>query len=83
MQRIEDGIEHAMSGSPAGSESLAVSPKRACIMLDCGITRLYELINAGELVTYHEGRHRKITVESIRAHIARRIAECRSAPERP
>ena len=26
---------------------LAVKPKRACKMLDCGTTRLYELINAG------------------------------------
>jgi hypothetical protein len=42
-------------------------------MLDCGNTRLYELINDKELVSYLDGRSRKITVESIRALIARRL----------
>ena len=31
---------------------LVVGPKRACVMLDCGITRLYEMIAAGELASY-------------------------------
>ncbi len=30
-------------------EPLVVSPARAKVMLDCGTTRLYELIAAGEL----------------------------------
>jgi hypothetical protein len=45
-------------------------------MLDCGNTRLYELINAGALKSYLDGRSRKITVESIRGYIARRLAPC-------
>jgi hypothetical protein len=54
-------------------ERLVVSPRRAKHMLDCGNTRIYELIKSNELVSYLDGRARKITVESIRALIARRL----------
>jgi excisionase family DNA binding protein len=52
-------------------EPLAVSPREACLLLGIGNTRLYELIRERELVTYHEGRARRITMESIHARVAR------------
>jgi len=52
-------------------EPLAVAPRKACALLDIGNTRLYQLLAAGELVSYHEGRARRITMASIRARIAR------------
>jgi excisionase family DNA binding protein len=52
-------------------EPLAVSPRQACLLLGIGITRLYELIRDRELVTYQEGRARRITTESIHARVAR------------
>ena len=55
-------------------EPLVVKPKVAWKMLDCGNTRGYELLAAGELESYKEGRSRKITVASIKALIARRLA---------
>lgn len=54
-------------------EPLVVSPRRARLMLDCGNTRLYELISARELESYLDGKSRKITVASIMAYIARKI----------
>jgi hypothetical protein len=54
-------------------EPLVVSPRRARRMLDCGNTRLYELIAARELETYKDGKSRKITVRSIKEYIARRL----------
>ena len=60
-------------------EPLAVSPRQACLLLGIGNTRLYELIRERELVTYHEGRARRITMESIHAHVARLIASGDSA----
>lgn len=45
------------------------------MLLDCGNTRLYELLAAGELQGFKDGTSRKITTESIRAYIARRLAE--------
>lgn len=54
---------------------LVVSPRRAQRMLDIGHSRLYELIAAGELATFKEGRSRKITVRSIKDYIARKLAE--------
>jgi hypothetical protein len=58
-------------------EPLVVSPRRARRMLDCGNTRLYELIGARELESFKDGRSRKITVTSIKAYIARRLEEGR------
>jgi excisionase family DNA binding protein len=56
---------------PQSLEPLAVSPRQACVLLGVGNTRLYELIRDGELVTYHEGRARRVTMESIHARVAR------------
>jgi hypothetical protein len=55
-------------GSP-----LVVKPKVAWKMLACSNTRGYELLNAGELDSFLDGRSRKITVESIRRYITRRL----------
>jgi excisionase family DNA binding protein len=57
----------------AVTEPIVVKPKVACVMLGCGITRLYELLAAGELDSFRDGRNRKITVESIRRYVTRRL----------
>jgi excisionase family DNA binding protein len=59
-------------------DAFVVSPRRACQLLAIGRTRLYELLAAGELVTYKEGRSRKITAASIQARIARKIDQAAS-----
>jgi hypothetical protein len=53
---------------------LAVRPNRAWRMLDCGPTYGYGLLAAGELESFTLGRSRRITVPSIKALIARRLA---------
>jgi excisionase family DNA binding protein len=62
------------SARAAEIEPLAVSPRQACRLLGCGITRLYELIGAGELESYLDGRMRRITMRSIVARIERLLA---------
>jgi hypothetical protein len=54
-------------------EPLVVKPKAAWRMLGCGNTRGYELIAAGELESFTDGRSRKITVASIKSYIERRL----------
>jgi excisionase family DNA binding protein len=54
-------------------EPLVVKPKVAWKMLSCSNTHGYELLEAGELESYKDGRSRKITIASIKAHIARRL----------
>jgi hypothetical protein len=56
-------------------EPLVVSPTRAKAMLDCGTTRLYQMISAGELESFRDGKSRKITIASIKARVARMVAE--------
>ena len=54
--------------------ALVVKPKVAWKMLACSNTRGYELIAAGQLESFRDGRSRKITVASIHRFIARRLA---------
>jgi hypothetical protein len=54
-------------------EPLVVSPRHAQQILDIGHSRLYELIAAKELATFKDGKSRKITVESIKAYVARKL----------
>jgi len=56
------------------SAPLVVPPRQACQMLSIGLTKLYELLNAGELESYLHGGSRRITVASLHAFIERRIA---------
>jgi hypothetical protein len=60
-------------------ERLVVSPRRARHMLDCGNTRLYELLKNQELDSFLDGRSRKIMVDSINRYIAHRLAAEREA----
>jgi hypothetical protein len=52
-------------------------------MLDCGVTRLYELLNSNELESYLDGRSRKIVLASIHALIARRLAAATTSSSTP
>ena len=56
-------------------ERLVVSPRRAAVMLDCGVTRVYELIASRQIESYRDGASRKIVVASIRAYVARKLAQ--------
>lgn len=61
-------------------EPVAVSPKGACRALDFGLTKIYDLINAGELEAFKDGRATRITTESIKGYVERRkVATARQA----
>lgn len=55
-------------------EPLVVSAGVAMHKLYVSRSRLYELINSGELESYTQGRARRITVRSINAYVERRLA---------
>jgi hypothetical protein len=68
-----------MSIQPTGlgrDEAKVVSPKRAQAMLDCGATTFFGEI-LPQLESFKLGRSRKITVASIEAFIAKKLAEAR------
>jgi excisionase family DNA binding protein len=64
-------------------EPLAVRPSVAWRLLDCGNTHGYQLLAAGELESYRDGRSRRITMRSIKAYIARRLAAGRADNAQP
>jgi hypothetical protein len=70
---------------PDSEGALVVKPRVAWKMLSCSNTRGYELLAAGELDSFLDGRSRKITVESIRRYIARRLPppNCATMNQRP
>ena len=67
--------------APRGTVSdlpLAVPPKDAWRLLGCSNSTGYELLAAGELDSFRLGRARRITVDSIRQLIARRLAAAKA-----
>lgn len=60
---------------PRDAAPLLVKPAAAGQLLGCSRTHIYELLAAGELDSFLDGRSRKITVESIHHYIKRRLAE--------
>ena len=61
------------------NKPLSVSPKEGFAMLGIGMTLGYELLNSGDLESFTIGRARRITVASIEAYIARRVAAQKAA----
>jgi hypothetical protein len=54
----------------------------ACVMLDCGIDKLYDLIAAKEIDSFLEGTRRKVVIHSIESLIERRLASRRDKLDR-
>ena len=65
------------------AEPLVVKPKAAWKLLACSNTRGYELLSAGELESFLDGRSRKIIVASIHRYIARRLEPEKTAVATP
>jgi excisionase family DNA binding protein len=65
----------AAPSTQASVTPLAVPPRDACGLLSLSMSRLYDLLRAGELQSYGDGRTRRITMASIHAYIARRLAD--------
>jgi hypothetical protein len=59
---------------PGETGPVVVKPKIAWKMLSCSNTRGYELLAAGELESFRDGRSRKITVASIHQYILRQLS---------
>jgi Helix-turn-helix domain len=62
--------------------TLVVRPGTAMTMLSVSRSKLYELLNSGQLASFTEGASRKITTASIRAYIARKLKEEADAPSK-
>lgn len=71
---MHETISVPQVGAPS-FEPIAVRPKVAARILDVSVAYLYELLARGDLVSYRDGAARKIMVDSLRAYVARRVAE--------
>lgn len=60
-------------------DPITVRPADGFAALGVGVTKGYELINAGDLKVIKIGRATRITVESIKAFVARQSAEQQAA----
>ena len=76
MSQMSTGLSrHEKRAQPPPSVApLAVPPSQAARMLSMGISRLYRLLRTGKLVSYRDGRSRRVLVTSIHEHIARQLA---------
>jgi excisionase family DNA binding protein len=73
--RAKIGAKTAAAASAVGMEPLGVAPNIAFGLIGVGVTKGYELIATGELRSYRIGRARRITMDSIRALIAEKLAQ--------
>jgi hypothetical protein len=64
-------------------EPLAVRTREAQRLGGWGKTKLFELIKAGEVDSYLDGRVRLITTASIRARIQRKLQESGATTTKP
>jgi excisionase family DNA binding protein len=55
-------------------EPVAVRLPTAARMLDCGVTKIHELIKAGKLETIQIGADRRVTIASVKRLVAPRVA---------
>lgn len=55
---------------------ITVSVNQACIMLGIGRTKMYELINGGQLKTGKVGRRTLVLTDSIRAFVNGLTGHC-------
>lgn len=56
-------------------EPIAIPPKDAFAAIGVGVTKGYELLNAGELESFTVGRARRVTTASIKAFVARQLEQ--------
>jgi excisionase family DNA binding protein len=52
-----------------------LSVNETCERLNCSRPTVYELIDGGEIESYHQGRYRKIIESSVDAYQQRRLDE--------
>jgi excisionase family DNA binding protein len=52
---------------------LGVTFKQGCKIIGVGATRGYELINAGEIESYRDGKSRKLVFASLKAYVERQV----------
>jgi excisionase family DNA binding protein len=65
--------EQQMSARDPLPPRLVVSVTEACHQLLISRAKIYELLKAGELTSYVDGKSRKISVTSINDYVTRRL----------
>ena len=63
------------TAAPPRTPPLAVSTKEAGRLLSVSLSRLYELLRAGELDSYADGYNRRVTMASIYGYVDRKLAD--------
>jgi excisionase family DNA binding protein len=63
-----------MPSIPPPAPPLAVPAKEASRLLSLSLSRLYELLRAGELESYADGNSRRVTTASLHEYVERRLA---------
>ena len=76
MSQISTGLSRREKRTPPlpSVAPLAVPPSQAARMLSIGISRMYKLLRTGALVSYRDGRSRRVVVSSIHEYVARHVA---------
>ena len=69
MSQLSTGL-----GRQEKQAAIAVPPREASRLLSLSLSKIYQLLRAGELDSYSDGKARRVIVASIYAYIERRLA---------
>ena len=72
-------MTHSDLSQDSDTGPIVVKIPDAMRMLSASRSRLYELMDEGELESIKDGKSRKITTDSIRAYVARKLLAARAA----
>jgi hypothetical protein len=61
--------------------ALAVSPRTAAHLLETSVSRIYQMMRAGELENFHNNTSRRILMKSIKGYIARQLAVAKASQQ--
>jgi excisionase family DNA binding protein len=79
MTQLNTDCEESQVQVPANTTPIAMSLPAAAGVLGLSYTTVQRLARNGELDTFHVGRTHRVTTESIRAYVARRLAAAKGA----
>ena len=72
--QAQTALARIMGEPIRAGEPLVLTPAQAQTALACGPTRLWALINEGEIESFLDGNRRRITAASVRNYVSRKLA---------
>jgi excisionase family DNA binding protein len=79
MSQLSTGLSPDEQPTQTHTAPLAVAPREAARLLSVCVSKVYRLMQTGELEGFHSGKSRRVTTRSIESYVERQIAAAKQA----